>query len=313
MIDIEDVLEKTQTPKPNRQLSAHFTDHIVDHLNAYPIEHMLGRRAKAVLHWLRRRAGLVSLSGLLLVGGTAAAITFWPTPSVKQTVADKPLPNGNRIVGYNTQNCDYFSNASDNKPVNTSENVYYEVRKGSKLADQQLRSSLQGVCEENVSNDAIAKLAQQINKQDGNHRYGFSTNALTVKSVTATIITAGQDPAYGAAIQQVNHDITYYQFAKNLRVYNEDTPIAFSDIKVGDDIKMLIEDTRASSGYMQPGPGDSQPESDPRYLRVYAIMKIPALTGDPTVFYGAVAQDLVRLDTCTTSPSGFCEAYQFAR
>jgi len=313
MMDIEAMLEKTQTPQPNRQLSANFTNQIVRHLDARPQEHVVGRRGRAMLHWLRRRVGLLSLSGLLLIGGTAAAMTLWPTPSVQQTLSDAPLPSGNRIVGYNTQNCDYFGNASQNKPTNTSENVYYEVRKGSHLTDQQLESSLQAVCEENVSNDAVTKLTKQINTADGNHRWGFSTDALTVKGITATTLTAHVDAAYGPAIQQANHDVTYYQFAKNLRVYNEDTPMAFGDLKVGDDVKMLLDHTRGASGYMQREPDGGQPESDPSHLVVYAIVKVPPLTGDPSLFYSAVATDLVRLDKCTTNPSGFCEAYQFIK
>lgn len=252
---------------------------------------------------LHTKLGFGVAIGALLLGGTAAALTLWPTPSVTQTTI-KDLPSGNHIVSYDTKNCNYFGKLDGIQPKTSDEKVYYEVREGSKMTDSQLQASLQGVCEENISNNAISAVEKSlpINKR------GDSTAAYTITAISSNSITISLDPHYNAANYVTKPNQTYTRFDSGLVVYNESAKGSFANLKAGDTIKMITKNTS--------GKGDSQgyePSNHPEDQIVEAIVKIPALTADPTAFDTGVAREFVRADPCTTSPTGFCRAYDFAK
>jgi len=257
---------------------------------------------------LHTRLGFGMAVGTLLLGGTAAAITLWPAPTVTQT-ALKPLPSGNHIVGYDTQNCNYFGTLDGTPPKTTDEKVYYEVRQGSTLTDAQLQSGLQGVCEENISNNAISAVEKSLPVD----RQGDSTDAFTITAISTNSITVSLDPHYTLPLFASPSSVTkpnqvYTRFDSNLEVYDESTRSSFSDLKVGDTIKMILKDT---SG--QPASLTYQPANHPENQLTEAIVKIPALTADPSDFYKGIATEFVRVNPCTGSPTGFCRAYDFAK
>jgi len=269
----------------------------------------MGIKQHKPAHWtdtftrqLRTKLGLGIVSGALLIGGTAAAFAFWPTPTVTKTTL-KPLPSGNHIIGYDTANCDYFAGAKGTQAATVNEKVYYEVRAGSTMTDAQLQSSLQGVCEENMSNEAVSVVEHSLPKD----RQGNSSEAYTVTAISANSITVSLDSHYSDnTITKPNQ--TYTHFDSNLVVYNESTPSNFGALKVGDTIKMVTKDTtgrQASPSY--------EPTNHPENQMVEAIVKTPALTADPSDFYKGLAKDFVRVEPCTSNASGYCEVYNFVK
>lgn len=252
---------------------------------------------------LHTKLGLFTITGTVLLGGTAAAIALWPQPKVTPTT-HTALPSGNHIVGYDAQNCNYYSQAKSVGET-THDTVYYEIRQGSKLTDEQLRSSLQAVCEENISNQAMTKLAGLLSKDAPGIS---STSVFLVKSVVPGSLTVTLDGHYDTAqMITVPGGQTFTNFSDKLIVRNESAAAAYSDIHVGDTVKLLLQDTDGKSTETWAS------QTRPTTMKVLAIVKVPALTGDPTSFYTAVGTDLVRVDTCKTSPSGFCRAYDFAK
>jgi len=229
---------------------------------------------------------------------------LWPAPKVTQTT-EAPLSSGNRVIGYDTQNCNYFGELKS--PINSSTHdvVYYEIRKGASLTDQQLGSSLEAVCEENLSNNAIGALVTQVPKNTPGVQ---STDNYIIKGISGNSITVALDPHYSAGEKPSSGvNVTLTHFANNLLVYDENSKVSYGDLKIGDSVVMVIATTMKESSS-----GAYAPFTDPDSVTVYGIMSVPPLTGDPDVFYTAVAKDIVRVDVCKSNPSGFCEAYGFA-
>lgn len=299
-----ETLLKNQQPEPSRELAADFTDRVLAQLTDAPAPHGFKALLLTLKAKLHTKIGIVTVTGIVLAGGTAAALSVWPTPSVTQLpLQTSSLPSGNHIVGYDAQNCDYFSSLNGAAPKYTSEKIYYEIRQGSKLTDQQLQTALQGVCEENISNNQVSVVVKLLPKNLPN---SFSSGALTVNAISANSITVTQDKHYNPALMPDTATVTYTHFATDVLVYNESERAAYSDIKAGDTVKLVLQD---NSG--QNTTRDYRPDSQPDKVTVWAIIKIPALTADPTLFYTSVGSDIVRLDPCKTSPTGFCRAYDF--
>lgn len=298
MRDIDELLTR-HTLLPNRELKPAFTSDIVGQLRTRPNP----RGLRALGQRLRTRIGLISISAILLIGGTAAAISFWPTPSVTMVVG-KPLPTGNHIVGYNTENCNYFGTLDGSTPKTTSQNVYYEVRAGSKLTDAQIQSSLLAVCQQNVSNNMISLMEHQL----PDNRKGDSSLDYTVNTISNSSITVSPDPHYNPAKYDVKPRQLYSRFDPNMLVFLGSSKSQLAAIRAGDTVVLITKDT---SGRSLNGPSGYQPANHPENQLIEGILKIPALTADPSVLYTAFATDIVRLDPCMSDPSGYCRAYNF--
>lgn len=297
MKDIDELLKKS--PQPSRQLNASFTQKTMAEISSRPAPPgwFAGLRHKALRHiWL------TSLSGILLLGGTAAAVALWPSPKVTP-VLTKNLPSGNHIVGYNAANCDYFSSLDGHTALPTSDNVYYEIRQGAALSDRQMQDTLTANCQENIANNAISRLENQLLKK------GNSTLTYRVDAVSAQSLTLSLDPHYDKTNLAIGLPQTYNRFSSDLLVYDEDSKISFRDLKPGDSIKFIYNDT---SGQVQTPKNHYIDLNHPENIVISAILKVPPLTADPTTFDTHLGTDFVRVEPCKTSPSGFCRAYQFA-
>jgi hypothetical protein len=301
-----DTLLSERSVRPSRPLNDSFTSAVVTELNIRPKLH----RKWILLHWIRTRIGILSL-GLLFVAGTAAAAvttlkTVSPTlapvqtpmPNVNQTIT-KQLSNGSRIVGYNLENCHYFSDPTY-IDTRSTENVLYEVPQGSTLTNAQLEASLEGVCESDVNADNMGAITKMFEKEDVNLYQGFSTINMLVENITPTSITVRSDPAYnqGEIAWQDKLGLTYTQFFSGLKVYDENTPTAYNDIKVGDTVQILMGHT---PGYTLTE-GVAQ-ETTPDQDVIYAIMQVPPLTADPTLFFFSGLQ---QVQSCSTNTTGYC-------
>ena len=303
MKDIDKLLAQ-HAPKPARALRANFTETTLGFIAGHePARGLHGLRDRLRARLLTR-AGALSFAGVALLSGTVAAIALWPSPSVTQTTT-KLLPSGNHIVGYDAKNCNYFDELHGAANAPTDDKVYYEVRAGSSLTDEQLRDSLQGVCEENLSNNAMSAIIKQLPNAPGMQ----STIAYVVTAITPSSITISPDPHYSAADYTTKPALTFTHFASHLLVYNESARASYGDIKPGDTIKLAIQDT---SGHSSEEQSSYNALNHPEHDVVLAIEKIPALTANPDTFYSAIATDIVRLNPCSVSPTGFCRAYDFA-
>lgn len=303
MKDIDKLLAQ-HAPKPARALRATFTEATLGFIAGREPARGLHRLRDKLRARLLTRAGVVSFSGVLLLSGTVAALALWPSPSVTQTTT-KLLPSGNHIVGYDAKNCNFFDELHGAANVPTDDKVYYEVRAGSSLTDEQLRNSLQGACEENMSNNAMTSIIKQLPDARGMQ----TTIAYVVNAVTPSSITISPDPHYNAADYTTKPTVTFTHFADHLIVRNESARASYGDIKPGDTIKLAIQDTSNHSSEEQ---SSYNAMNHPEHVIVLAIEKIPALTANPDTFYSAIATDIVRLNPCSVSPTGFCRAYDFA-
>lgn len=300
MKDIDKLL-KRHSLKPKRGLNNNFTDTVLAKIKEQPHQNHWWALGQRLQLWRFGKTGILSLAGIILIGGTAAAVALWPSPSVTQT-STTPLPSGNHIVSLDAKNCNYFGNLDGSAPETSDEKIYYEVRQGSKLTDQQLASTIQGICEENISNNAIAAIEKQL-PQPGN-----SSEALTINNISQDSLTVSLDQHYDAALYNIKSNLTYTQFSNDLLVYNQTAKIAFSDLKAGDTVKLIVRDNSNKSSETSKS---YNPLNYPENITILAILKIPPLTADPTTFYTSLGKDFVRVDACPTSPTGFCRVYDF--
>lgn len=302
MKNIDELLGKNP-PKPKNELNAHFTQNIVAAIQNQSNLTLWQKIHRFFQGQTFRKACAASLAGLMLLSGTAAAIALWPKPTVTTTMT-KLLPSGNRIVGYDAENCNYFSGLNGEAPKLTNEKLYYEVREGSLLTDQQLQAALRGACEENISNNAVSAVVKQL---AADSRSLLSTQALTVDAITKESITLSLDPKY----ERDNYSessVTYTNFADNLIIYNQGDKAAYGDIRAGDTVKLVVRD---ASGKSTETPEGYNPFSHPEKITVVGMIKIPPLSADPSIFYRAIGTDIVRLTPCTDSLTGFCRVYDF--
>ncbi|HSX30841.1 MAG TPA: hypothetical protein VLE99_02900 [Candidatus Saccharimonadales bacterium] len=301
-----DTLLVQHQPTPTRPLKNNFTQTIVSELNARPEAAGAYTKLSRLRSRLLTRAGLLTLGGsLLLAGGTAMAVVLWPTPSVTTTTRQE-LPSGNHIVGYDLKNCDYFDKLNGATPTNTDDKVYYEVRQDSNLTDDQLQNALQGMCEEHVDGTALSPIMQHLSSTLAHG--DFSTEVLTVNAITKDGITVSLDSHYAPTSSQVKPDLTYTQFSHELLVYDQTAKTTYDSLHLGDSVMMVLHQNSNPQGV---APGYYVAENDPSNITILAIVKVPPLTADPSTIYGLFGGDIVRLDPCTTSPTGFCRAYDF--
>lgn len=315
MKDLDDLLTK-QAPKPKRPLSANFIESVLQEMK--PEKQSFWQSIASSLHISRlSRASVAAVLAIVFISGSVAAISLWPKPSVDQTTS-KLTPSGNRIVGYDTQNCLYFADLDGRKPEFKNEKIYYEVRENSKLTDQQIQDGIRGLCEENVSNNAISAMIKQMPE---NLPGLFSTEAYTITAISDKSISLSMDPHYEATKSSLRPNTTFTGFAKNLMVYSQDIKTTYKDLSVGDTIKMIAQDTSGKSSEAPDRTGnDWQLVTDPyvalhhpEHITILGIVKMPALTGNPGTMLQAFGTDVVRLEPCDNSETGLCRAYEFSR
>lgn len=306
MNDIDKLLSERPI-RPSRSLKDDFTSTIVTELKTHP---KLRRRLN-LLRSLKTKIGIISLGLLLVAGSAAAAVTTLnitppapkqtPVPNVNQTIT-RQLPNGEHVVGYDLHNCHFFSSPTY-VDTQSSEYVYYEVHPGSTMTDAQLEASLEGVCESEVNSDNMGTIIQALQNEDVVPYDEFGTMNMLVQSITPTSITVRIDPAYNPAeiAEQDKVGLTYTRYFQGLKVYDENAPIPYSDIKAGDTVQLLMGHTPGYT-YTEGIAQETTPDED----ILYAIMKVPPLAADPTLFFLSVGQNLTQVKPCTTSSSGYC-------
>jgi hypothetical protein len=303
MKDFDELLYKNP-PTPKRDLKANFVTSIVAELRAAPEKQSLWQKLQAALHVPHLgKIGALAFGGIILTGGTVAAITLWPTPTVTPTLVKK-LPSGNRIVSYDTQNCDYLRATEGSKT--TSQKAYYEIRENSKLTDQQIADSLRGYCESLQNNQAIHEATKRATKDMYSTPSGLPS---TITAISKDSITLTPDTRLNLDLYTIKPNLTYKRFDSNLVVYNQNAKISYGDLKVGDTVMMAA---RSFTGKSTETIENDNPLNHPEQVSILALVKIPALTGDSGTFDQAIASDMVRVEPCDNNETGFCRAYDFS-
>lgn len=244
---------------------------------------------------------------LVLTTATTAALTMLNKPTTTKTLT-KTLPSGNHILGVDARNCDYFSTKNGSPISPETDHIYYEVRQGTTLTDDQIKQGIQGLCEQNIAY-SVANAA--------NNEYHFGgdkvsdSTIMTVEAVDANSITLRQDSHYSLETKTAPGAITYTHLAPNLVVRDGYNASKLGDIHAGDSVILWAHDDKMSEQDF--ANGQWKPWSNPNTITVLSIIKTLPLTADPGIAYKAFATDIVRLNPCTTSPTGFCRAYDFVQ
>jgi hypothetical protein len=299
MKDIDKLLTQHK-PQPKRELTPAFA--------AATIEQIKERKTQRKTWFKRlsshRPAFKTSFALLLLAvttGGTAAALTLWPRAEVDKLYT-KALPNGSQMIAIGSKNCRW---GDQNVILNPSKKdyTYYEIRKGASVSVDELISSVKAACEEDNNYAVTYTLIQKLPKHDA-----MNTVAHKVEAIDGDSVTVSLDPHYNSKMY-LRRDHVTYRFAKGAAAYDGYNKASLQDIKKGDTIVMVGRDI---SGRSSEEPGNNSPWTQhPENIRLLYVVKVPPLSGDPSIFTSAFAVDIVRLEPCTTDPSGFCRAYDF--
>lgn len=285
--------------KPSRSLSQDFTENVLTGIenNKQSTWQKIGQH----LHLNHMsKAAFASLAGIFITGSTVAAFMLWPNPTVTPTLTQQ-LPSGNRIVGVSSKDCSL--NTSPQNSTDSSHDSFYEIRQESSLTDDEVFKGLQASCEDNLSNEVMNDIKKR--SLPGNIPGLFSTPTVKITQISKDSFTVVAEDVYTNGRDAT---FTFTKFSKSLIVQDRQNKSSYGQLKVGDSVKMFLQDTNDN---IEGTPG-YDPLSDTTKITVLAILRIPALTGDPSVIEIAFAVDIVRVERCSTSPTGFCRAYEFA-
>lgn len=306
--DIEKLLQRSAPRKPRRALSSGFTARVVSKLGAAP------RRKKR--EWWQRYIHIPTLRLLpkplmvalvavtvLATGGVAyAAVSNW-TNITSVFRGETHLPNGNRIVAVDTQNCNYFDNP-DPESADKQETVYYEIKSDSILSNEHIVDMIKGVCEQNRANDVISTVIQPFLRDGQIIMSGTTSRVQEIGGGKITLLLDSQlDPSihYIAPVTYTLND--------DVKVYDGAKLASLDSVKAEDSVILIVRDHRSIGSEVDHQ--DPNHWDDPELLTVLAIVEVPALSGSPDTFYRHLGTDFVRTEPCDSHPSGFCRAYDF--
>lgn len=325
MKNVKDLLVNSRGPRPSRPLNPDFTGRVT---------RAIAQPQKQLQWWTRYLQifsfklvskpllALLVLASMAVTGGSVyAVVSNWPQPLAKlrnETV----LASGNRIVAVDINNC-----ASDDQPsdgrikVDGPSTTYYEIKKDSKLTNEQVVEMVQAICEETIVEHALNAIVRQRYGDLG--KPGIATKSgVIVKAVTDRTITFGYDPAWFADAEpawvpskgeffhfEAPEDVTFSRLSPDLRVLDSSKVITLTDLRPGDSVKVLYRDEYSPGGE---GGSDWYPWSNPDKIVIEAVARTKP--GAPAMhFYRLLTSDFVRVEPCKESPTGFCRAYKFIK
>ncbi len=299
MKDIDTMLKK-HTPKPKRQLTPTFTQNVMEDITMKK-QH---NKSLSIMQRVRKHATVTAVA-IGLIGSTAAAATaLWLAPNA-QHLSTQPLENGNRVVGINLENCQFFD-ISEGVPTTPSERaVYYEIHKEADITDQKMAQLLKANCEETANS---VTLEQHFKLSENQHLY--TSTPLVVTAITDTSIRVKLHPVLDQEAYETFGEVELSRISDDTPTYDLTQEISFNDLRAGDSVLLVMQNDTIGPSEMLYSIG---PLQDPENTAVIGIMRITPPTADTSELYQAYAQDIVRTEPCSTDPSGFCRAYEFYR
>lgn len=318
--DVERIMQAVWTPKPRRPLSRHFTQNVLDQLSGglpkksrlerYLYAGLLQKFSKPAL------AGFIAVTLLVTGGVTYATVSQWP--NIKAIFGwQKQLPNGNRVIGVDTENC-LLAESLDGKPKEPKKAAeFYEVSKDSTLTNDAIINMIIGVCEENVANNAASAAVHAVAAK-GNSDGLLTSPGFVVQEVGPSHIKVLLDKHYEGYVD-ANKAITYTRLAPELLAFDGLQSTTYADIKAGDTITLVIrrQGTSTRDGYAVGELPPNHPDYDPNLfddtglITVEAIVKRAPITGSVSKYHQSLGIDFVHTHPCDNDPSDFCKGYPF--
>ena len=276
MNDIEKILQSVEKAPPKRRIRTSFTDDVLNDINNIHKE-----RKSTIFMKILQKPLIATLSIIFVLASgatTFAAIANWPSV-VSIFVGEQPLESGARIVKIETEGCKPVdgSNSKVSKRVS-----YYEIKRDSALTNEQAVAMMQGICEEERVQSRVGEFVQQAGGAV------HSTSIYTVEAIGADNLTVVADKKYEGSRKDVRK--TYTNIASDVRVNDGAKDLRYDELKPGDSVVLVIVDERGISTEMQ---GYTE---DMAKMQVKAILKVPALTGNPDLFYKYLGKDFVRVE-----------------
>ncbi|HEX6258537.1 MAG TPA: hypothetical protein VFZ48_03590 [Candidatus Saccharimonadales bacterium] len=299
MTDIEELLQQGAAPKPQRPLRADFTNRIIEGIETRPKKLSWIDRLRGVVHMKlvhKPMMVIATVGAVLAIGGTAFALTNWPTISTMIS-GEKTLKSGNRVVKIEAENCEYTKSLDGSQNNSTA---YYEIKKDSKLSNEQVVAMIQGICEEQRMNNLVNKQLRAQHEALKGKRSVLGSRMMKVEAISSKSMTLSYDAKYSHADKQT------YAVSPSVQVFAYDTPSQLQNIKVGDAVAVVTSDSRMIS---RETPGYKE---DPSTMRVEAIIELSALTGNPDDFYHKLGSEFVRTEPAKNG-DGFTRVYDFSR
>jgi hypothetical protein len=277
---------------PRKELSSDFTQHTLKIATAK--KRRLPLNPKLLV---KRAPALAALAAVILVSSVAYAALNWPQVTSKLGI-HQDLSSGNKIIGVDTTNCNYFS-VAPGKKVDTNLKLYYEI-KGSSLSDEQVVNMIQGVCEETRDNAVVGPLIGQYIQA---HRYNLTNSEASLVELAAPgTLTVKLNSSLVAPGVVYSGSVTFKNFSPAFKAFDRETRINYDSIKAGNTVILIVE---------APGPITGNPWLEPQKLTILDVVRVSAHTGSAGLFYSHLGTDFVRVEPCKSDPSGFCRAYQF--
>lgn len=229
--------------RPSRKLRANFTEHIIQQISEHPRQ--VGRMAhikEMIQMKLMHKPIMAALAGFVVIaatGTTYAAVSGWPLALFS---GQKNLADSGRIVSIDTKNCGGVS-AYGTKIESKDHRVYFKIKAGSKLTNEQVTEMVQGNCEINEQTAlTTGQIKQELDKNPANK------NAVLMGDYVDSTVTAISDagislelasPIYG---DERNVAQTFRSIDPNVVVYylgNPPTRLSLKDINVGDHVSIV--------------------------------------------------------------------------
>ncbi|HYG83876.1 MAG TPA: hypothetical protein VD907_03290 [Verrucomicrobiae bacterium] len=297
MKDIDTLLERGKAPSPRRALSKDFTANVIAGIATKPEKRSWWQTLQGAFRMklMQKPMMLVTaIAAVITLSGTAYALTNWPAISTMIS-GQKELKSGNRVVKVEAENCEYTKSINGD-PHNKV--AYYEVKKDSKLSNEQVVAMIQGICEENVMNKIVNEQSKNLHEALKGTKSVTSTRLMQVQAINDTSITLKTDPKYSD-----QRTITY-QLAPSLKAFNYDAPSSLESIKAGDTVSVVLSDSRNISTEKQ---GYTE---DLNTIAVEVIVELKPLTGNPDTFYHNLGTEFVRVEP-SKDGEGFTRVYDF--
>jgi hypothetical protein len=288
----KDIKKSLEYMQPTRQLDADFTANTLAKIKPR-------NKNRFIFAIFRKSPALATIATIVLLSGGVYAAFHWPEITATFD-GETNLPNGNRVIGVDTTNCNYFQ--VHNKPVPSKGTVYYEIKRESSLTQEQIVEIVKGTCEADRANSAVNNIVPS-------KVLGMTGGVQDIKAISKDSITVQLNKYYQDQKFTFNDQISYRKFAPNLLVYDGYQPIKYSDLKPGDNVILVAKDEHALASESDPTDGNRW--DDPGLITILAIVKVPSPTASASAFYSHLGNDFVRTEPCNTDPSGFCRAYNF--
>lgn len=288
----EKKLKDAVSAKPKRRLSSQFTHNV---LEAIDKEAYRNKKGVTFMRLFQKPVGVALSILFAMTTGVAAyaAVANWPTV-VSVFSGERLLESGARVVKIESDGCKTGENGNGENKRSVG---YYEIRKDSKLSNKEALSMIQGICEEDVVNNRVGKFMPTVQGT-------YSTRIMTIQDKSATLLTVTLDNKYDSSMSIYSGAVSFPNISPTLQVRDGDTVIGFSDLKKGDSIVLILRDERDISVE------DKDYKVDQSQVQVRGILKVPALTGSPDLFYANLGKEFVRVEP-SASGKGFTRAYEF--